>query len=277
MLGVNSANAYVRSLVGDINSYVENANARQKETRVRLEKANDEGIPGMDVTLKEFNAGLLSEGQANTKLNQAASKHYERKKIEDEVATYTGNRKLQADKAGESYDQIARDAALDFYRDLYEKAGVTQDKANKTPISSGDIDQRSIHIAQVDANYQREMNRKADILDPRFADQEHPNGRSYRMLAGTPAVTAAIESGRSLFKLEQDLIHSPTYGEAHGAQRLIAASQEDLALKVHNTPLGQVVEKYKYIKANLGDQAAQTAYGVMETAGLPKELAKLMG
>src|SRR5258708_33128070 len=277
ILGFNSANAYVRSLVGDINSYVENANARQKETRTRLERANDEGIPGMDEVLKDFNAGRRSEAEVNTKLNEAASKHYARKQAEDRVATYTADRKLQADKAGESYDQIARDAALDFYRDLYEKAGVTQDKANKTPISEADVEQRSVHIAQVDANYQREMNRKADILDPRFADQEHPNGRSYRMLAGAPAVNAAIESNRSLFKLEQDLIHNKDYGEAHGAQRLMAASQEDLALKIHNTPLGQMVERYKYVKNNLGDAAAQTAYGLMEKTGLPAELSKLMG
>src|SRR5258708_5532794 len=166
VLGTNPANAYVRGLISDINTYVTAANDQMKATRTKILNAATEGVSYGGTRASEIlrcvDAGSCSHEFAIDWLNRAQSKHWQEQEGKRDLEIYKNNKELQGTKAGELLDKMVGSDAQIFLSQRNKLSGLDENSAANIQIDPKGGDAYVEHIRDLMGGHARRVDQIAD-------------------------------------------------------------------------------------------------------------------
>lgn len=254
ILGVNSANAHMRGLVQDINSYVTAQNEESKELRAQLRRAQNEGYHDGPITAAHmeacYDAGKCSALEIKQWINKAGMAEYDKKQTDAELGQLEGNRKIQAAKSEATWEKISSDTAVGMLAHLDWEAGITVDNAGHIVIDTEARQRLLAQTAQLRQQYRDYMRSEADKPIP------EAGGKSYRQLVGADGINAKIKAGEEVFSQKMDLLTNPDYGSIHlNTKFLEARKSRTIAAIWGNEAVAETITKLEHIRKEMGEQA----------------------
>lgn len=244
--GVDSANKYIQSVLGDINTFATNTNAERSKVITELQKPEVAGSPEGQRALALFNAGKLNTvGQAMAIVAPAYQRKYEHDTKLRAVAEFEGDEKVKSNW----YSQVATDAAFKHVQAAIP-AMILGDKPQQQSlqdyiIAHGPGSGKELPETQwidlgraIDANKSVAYNTlwksfNEPIVDPKTG-QTKP---SIVQQLGKPKVDEIISGQLKWYDDQHALITDKDLGSMHYSARMLEASTNNVARRlVGNNP-----------------------------------------
>lgn len=270
--GRNAANQQIISLLGDINSFVDQKKELDKAVRTEIINGHHLGIPGMDVIMQKYQSGQLGSpeqamakvmsvtGPARTlelqlKLKKMARE--ERQGVDTDVQRDTED---EANKA-------AQGQVYNYFNSLHLNQGSPTVAQGMDIIKRANAGEPGYTLSEVqtDAMGKAIMTQKAfaeKSLNDYF-DTVGRDGRSIRAILGATKVEQIKKAHLDNFDLVKDLIYNKEYGRAYSTMNTLRAmGNEDVKTLVTDKDLGETIRMSKAFKASgLDDKTEQLFQG----------------
>lgn len=221
--GVDPANAYVRSIIGDINSYT--SGTKSETDKILTYIRHNDKIPGIDGVYQKFNRGQMSGEEVVSWINQRLSIGYildEKKKLREDT---TGDRTMQKDSATDDFHKAGADIVSKRLETSLAgtKLKTPQDiMALLTKADAGEViltDEQSGNIASVLNTYKFQSAQEIR----QWLDTPDKNGKTNRQYIGNTEAEKMTNDHLAIYDKMIDRVTNKDYGRALAEARQVKA------------------------------------------------------
>jgi len=213
--GKNVANAYMTSLLGDINAAMSNTQKDQEHIATMFRQAIDKGVPNAANDFDMFRSGKMDASQALHKLNDYYAKDYQYKTIQQGAEVRKLGREEETIQAKDMADMLANKGAASYFSALSPTEtqfnSVVQGVRSGQDISPDQAQAFSTQIATSKLQAERQL--RKDFNDPR----QGMGGRSIASIIGPEETKKRIEAQLQDFDGLSNLMTNKDYGLVHAA------------------------------------------------------------
>lgn len=260
--GVNPANAMITSQLADINRAVTKNQSEQEKwvtfIKSHSDVAGDKNYPGAAEMYDAYTAGKVGPSAIMKWANYFdAQKATLTNLVLTAQAVDAGN-KIGGDAATKAATALVAKEATDAFATTRLVQGVDP---TDTPVQIADT-VRGIASGQIPYPGQKEViglqthfaQQEADFINrahSQLTSVKMKDGRSLYETIGADAANKLIkDNADAMFGATRNMFASKEFGLAEMNQRLVVASNSDVAMKVSGTPVGQVSNVMKELQKN---------------------------
>lgn len=271
--GVNPANAYIKSILGDINSFATAGKEADKQVKTQIIDGMKMGVPGMDQVWQDYTSGRLGSpdeampkimrtiGPAHTvelQLKLSAARRKEREGTDQDTT-----RDVEDDA-----NKVLRGKAVNFFNVLHLRSGApTAEQISQiiTQANSGEIKLDETQALALS----RTIRSQKSVASAEFDDYLNgvgPDGRSRLSILGNKAGELK-KAHLSRFDEVADLIEHKEYGRAYSTMNDIRAQgDEDTKRLLNDDEMGQSFRLSKTLdKMGLDKYTKEFAQGILSS------------
>lgn len=269
--GENPANAKLKGLLSDLNSYVVAANANKNKTlNLAYQHMDMEGMPDKIMGYKN---GLMSEPQMLVFINKGLQGKAQAEAARYALETQTANRALEVPAATDALNTIARQRFTDTMTNLMTPSGVPMDMPKALASIKADPAQASAGALQLANNITQHQLEFADYVR---AQSRIPgkDGRSIEDRMGGPdAVNKVIVAHNQRYEDWKGLLTNKEYGSAFlTAMQAKGLANDQLYTMMQDKDIGLTMRMLHAVNTAGGPEFAKALVEKLLVTDVPEKM-----
>ena len=257
VLGVDPANAYIRSVTADINDAVGKGQEEMNHVMTQLRAMNLQGIPGADRMIAQLrNSGNVDTAQSW--INKTQYRKYYTETLKEDVENAKNTQELGL-LAGEKYvKQDLSNKVTQFYEQVYGDGPNQVNPNNLADLKNASPEEIDAHvqkIAQAKNNLERQARLEFNTPSIPIKDQNGKVIGMKRMADVMPQETfnAHLAAAGQQFDNDIAMIRSKDFGAAYATDRINQTAAHNAEWSLNKSPLGPPAMIMKALRDKMGE------------------------
>lgn len=268
--GVDPANAYIKSIISDINHGLTEGKTERNNLIAQYEK--NWGMPGVDHMINGIRSGTISLPTATTWLNNALGRKYEIENNKAEMDNSKTTDEYRAQKAADVAQGIAAQHVTDGLATMFTMGGYSDIKSVSDLKKSNITSDKAIELGNVveAGKLDLETGLRNKFFMPQAKSENNPFGYSLARIMGADKANKIIDDNMKIHASVVKFLKGGDISLAATATHLVKAQQDEATKYLYtHTELGRDALLVHSINASFGDQTTAAVFGSTLTATMP--------